>query len=58
VSRLVNPPGCLCRGRKLIAAMLDVVARLAIEQTILRLPTIPTHAFSSTPTLIHFIFER
>ena len=56
MSRLVNPPGCLCRGRKLIAAMLDVVARLAIEQTILRLPTIPTHAFSSTPTPDTFYF--
>jgi hypothetical protein len=58
VSRLVNPLGCLCKSRKLIAAMLDVVARLAIEQTILRLQTIPTHAFPSTPKRIHFIFER
>ena len=33
MSRLVNPPGGLCRGRKLIAAMLDVVTRLAIKQT-------------------------
>jgi hypothetical protein len=56
VSRFVNPLACLCRIR--LAAMLDVVTRLAIEQTILRLQTIPTHAFSSTPKLIHFIFER